>query len=215
MHTLSTVPPTGLLGASIRPQGNPRMKPLLLISMLLLTASVNAAAACPPLLNFNLADIDGKVRNLCAYAGKVVLVVNTASQCAYTGQYKGLQALSDKFGSQGLVVLGFPANDFGGQEPGSNARIKNFCEVGYQVDFPLFAKSGVTQANANPLHEALAKATGERPRWNFHKYLIDRSGTRALSFASQVDPESKEMLRAVESLLKAGPVTAQRAEAGK
>jgi glutathione peroxidase len=191
------------------------MKRMLFIATLLLTASVNAAAACPPLLNFNLADIDGKVRNLCTYAGKVVLVVNTASQCAYTGQYKGLQALSDKYGPQGLVVLGFPANDFGGQEPGSNARIKNFCEVGYQVDFPLFAKSGVTQANANPLHEALAKATGERPRWNFHKYLIDRSGTRALSFASQVDPESKEMLRAVESLLKARPVTAQRAEAGK
>jgi glutathione peroxidase len=190
------------------------MKRMLFIATLLLTASVNAAAACPPLLNFNLADIDGKVRNLCTYAGKVVLVVNTASQCAYTGQYKGLQALSDKYGPQGLVVLGFPANDFGGQEPGSNARIKNFCEVGYQVDFPLFAKSGVTQANANPLHEALAKATGERPRWNFHKYLIDRSGTRALSFASQVDPESKEMLRAVESLLKARPVTAQRAEAG-
>lgn len=191
------------------------MKRMLFIATLLLTASVNAAAACPPLLNFNLADIDGKVRNLCTYAGKVVLVVNTASQCAYTGQYKGLQVLSDKYGPQGLVVLGFPANDFGGQEPGSNARIKNFCEVGYQVDFPLFAKSGVTQANANPLHEALAKATGERPRWNFHKYLIDRSGTRALSFASQVDPESKEMLRAVESLLKARPVTAQRAEAGK
>lgn len=191
------------------------MKHLLFIATLLLTASVNAAPNCPPLLDFSLADIDGKTRNLCTHAGKVVLVVNTASQCAYTGQYKGLQALSDKYGPQGLVVLGFPANDFGGQEPGSNARIKNFCEVGYQVDFQLFAKSGVTQANANPLHEALAKVTGERPRWNFHKYLIDRSGTRALSFASQVDPESKEMLRAIESLLKARPGQSPRAEAGK
>jgi len=178
------------------------MKPILFIATLLLAASVNAAPACPPLLNFGLTDIDGETRNLCTYAGKVVLVVNTASQCGYTGQYKGLQALSDKYGPQGLVVLGLPANDFGGQEPGSNATIKNFCEVGYQVDFALFAKTGVTAANANPLHEALARATGERPRWNFHKYLIDRSGTRALSFASQVDPQSKEMVQAIESLLK-------------
>lgn len=178
------------------------MKPIIFITTLLLTTSLYAAPACPPLLNFSLTDIDGETRNLCTYAGKVVLVVNTASQCGYTGQYKGLQALSDKYGPQGLVVLGLPANDFGGQEPGSNAKIKNFCEVGYQVDFPLFAKTGVTEANANPLHEALARATGERPRWNFHKYLIDRSGTRALSFASQVDPQSKEMVQAIESLLK-------------
>lgn len=190
------------------------MKPILHIATLLLITSVNAAAACPPLLNFSLKDIDGENRNLCTYAGKVVLVVNTASQCGYTGQYKGLQALSDKYGPQGLVVLGLPANDFGGQEPGSNATIKNFCEVGYQVDFELFAKTGVTAANANPLHEALARATGERPRWNFHKYLIDRSGTRALSFASQVEPQSKEMMQAIESLLKAKSVkpTLTRAE---
>jgi glutathione peroxidase len=191
------------------------MNLMLLIATLPLTASVNAALACPPLLNFSLTDIDGETRNLCAYAGKVVLVVNTASQCGYTGQYKGLQALSDKYGPQGLVVLGLPANDFGGQEPGSNAKIKNFCEVGYQVDFPLFAKTGVTEANANPLHEALAKATGERPRWNFHKYLIDRSGTRALSFASQVEPQSKEMVQAIESLLKAKPVPAQLSQKEK
>lgn len=179
------------------------MNPVLFVVMLLVSAGVNAAPACPPLLDFNLTDIDGKDRNLCTYAGKVVLVVNTASQCGYTGQYKGLQALSDQYGPQGLVVLGLPANDFGGQESGSNATIKNFCEVGYKVDFPLFAKTGVTAANANPLHEALANATGERPRWNFHKYLIDRSGTRALSFASHVDPQSKQMLQAIESLLKA------------
>jgi glutathione peroxidase len=178
------------------------MKPILFIATLMLASGVNAAPTCPPLLNFSLTDIDGKTRNLCTYAGKVVLVVNTASQCGYTGQYKSLQALSDKYGPQGLVVLGFPANDFGGQEPGSNATIKNFCEIGYQVDFALFAKTGVTAANANPLHEALAKATGVRPHWNFHKYLIDRSGTHALSFASQVDPQSTEMVQTIESLLK-------------
>ena len=196
------------------------MNPMLFIATLLFTASVSAAPACPPLLNFSLTDIDGETRNLCAYAGKVVLVVNTASQCGYTGQYKGLQALYDKYGPQGLVVLGLPANDFAGQEPDNNVKIKNFCEVGYQVKFPLFAKTGVTAANANPLHNALAQATGDRPRWNFHKYLIDRSGTHALSFASQVEPQSKEMVQAIESLLKAKPGHAKlsqttRSEAGK
>ena len=160
----------------------------LLFSALMLSAAVNAAPTCPPLLNHHLKDIDGQMQSLCAYHGKVVLVVNTASQCGYTGQYNGLQALYKKYGRQGFVVLGFPANDFGGQEPGGNAAIKDFCESRYQVDFPLFAKVGVTAANANPFYEALAKATGERPRWNFHKYLIDRIGMRALSFGSQVDP---------------------------
>jgi glutathione peroxidase len=182
-------------------------KPLIvttgIFAALLLTAAVNAAPVCPPLLNHTLRDIGGETRSLCAYVGKVVLVVNTASQCGYTGQYKGLQALYDKYGSQGFVVLGFPANDFGGQEPGSNAKIQDFCEINYQVDFPLFAKVGVTADNANPFHEALAKATSERPRWNFHKYLIDRTGMRALSFASQVDPESKEIVQAIESMLQA------------
>ena len=178
------------------------MKRFSLIAALFMSSHAFAAPACPTLLNHSLPDIDGKLQNLCHYAGKVVLVVNTASQCGYTGQYKGLQALSDKYGKQGLVVLGFPANDFAGQEPGSNAKIKNFCEVQFKVDFPLYSKVGVTAANANPLHEALAKATGERPRWNFHKYLIDRSGMRARSFASHVEPESKEMVQAIESMLK-------------
>lgn len=179
------------------------MKTALLLSTLLLTSAAQAAPGCPPLLDHTMKDIDGTMQSLCAYAGKVVLVVNTASQCGYTGQYKGLQALHEKYGGQGLVVLGFPANDFGGQEPGSNAAIKDFCESNYQVDFPLFSKVGVTAANANPLHAALAKATGERPRWNFHKYLIDRSGTRALSFATRVDPESKEIVQAIETMLEA------------
>ena len=185
------------------------MKAALLLSALLLASAAQAASDCAPLLNHTLKDIDGTMQSLCAHTGKVVLVVNTASQCGYTGQYKGLQALHEKYGRQGLVVLGFPANDFGGQEPGSNPTIKDFCESHYQVDFPLFSKVGVTAANANPLHEALAKATGERPRWNFHKYLIDRSGTHALSFASRVDPESKEIVRAIESLLEASPTPNQ------
>ena len=181
------------------------MKTALLLSAMLLTSAAHAAPACPPLLNHALKDIDGTKQSLCAYAGKVVLVVNTASQCGYTGQYQGLQALHQKYGRQGLVVLGFPANDFGGQEPGSNATVKDFCESNYQVDFALFSKVGVTAANANPFHEGLAKATGERPSWNFHKYLIDRSGTRVLSFASRVEPESKAIVQAIETMLKASP----------
>ena len=191
------------------------MKAPFLLAALLLTMSVHAAPACPPLLDARLKDIDGHPRNLCDYAGKVVLVVNTASQCGYTGQYEGLQALSDRYGPQGLVVLGLPANDFAGQEPGSDAQIKNFCESRFQVDFQLFAKTGVTAANANPLHEALARATGERPAWNFHKYLIDRSGTRALSFPSRVEPQSKEMVQAIESLLEAKPAQARLPQGGK
>jgi glutathione peroxidase len=174
-----------------------------LLAALLFSAASHAAPACPPLLNHTLKDIDGQPQSLCAYHGKVILVVNTASNCGYTGQYKGLQALYDKYRSQGFVVLGFPANDFGGQEPGSNAAIKDFCETSYAVEFPLFAKVGVVAANANPFHEGLARSTGERPQWNFHKYLIDRSGTRAQSFASQVAPESKELVQAIESMLKA------------
>jgi glutathione peroxidase len=185
------------------------MKPAFIVAALLLSASAHAAPACPPLLDHTLKDIDGTMQNLCAYAGKVVLVVNTASQCGYTGQYQGLQALHQKYGKQGLVVLGFPANDFGGQEPGSNTTIKDFCESNYAVDFPLFSKVGVKAANANPLHEGLAQATGERPSWNFHKYLIDRSGTRALSFASRIEPQSRDMVQAIESLLKVQPAPLQ------
>ena len=170
---------------------------------LLMTSLVHATPACPPLLNHTLKDIDGQPQSLCAYHGKVILVVNTASNCGYTSQYKGLEALNDKNGKQGLVVLGFPANDFGGQEPGSNAAIKDFCETNYEVSFPMFSKVGVGASNANPLHEALARATGVRPAWNFHKYLIDRSGMRAQSFPSAVDPESREMIQAIEGLLKA------------
>lgn len=181
-------------------------------TLLLMTLGLSGAHAgepCPALLDHSLKDIEGTPRNLCAYAGRVVMVVNTASQCGYTGQYKGLQALYEKYRKEGFVVLGFPANDFGGQEPGSNASIKNFCESNYQVDFPLFAKVGVLASNANPLHEALARATGERPRWNFHKYLIDRSGRQVRSFPSAVEPESKEIVQAIESMLKA-PVAAQQ-----
>jgi glutathione peroxidase len=139
-------------------------------------------------------------QSLCEYAGSVVLVVNTASECGYTPQYEGLEALYRKYRSRGLVVLGFPSNDFGGQEPGSNREIAAFCVNQYAIDFPMFAK---TELKSNPLYAELAKATGAAPRWNFHKYLIDRSGRQVLSFDTRVEPDDPKLVSAIEKLLAA------------
>ena len=156
-------------------------------------------AACPALLDREINTILEKPQSLCEYAGKVVLVVNTASQCGYTPQYEGLEALYKRYRDRGLVVLGFPTNDFGGQEPGSNKDIAAFCVNQYAIDFPMFAK---TELKKNPLYSELAKATGTAPRWNFHKYLIDRSGKQVLSFDTRVDPNDPKFLAAIEKLLK-------------
>jgi glutathione peroxidase len=162
-----------------------------------------ASASCPALLNQKFEALQGGNRDMCEYAGKVVLVVNTASYCGYTKQYEGLQAIYDKYRDRGLVVVGFPANDFGKQEPGSNAEVADFCERTYKVKFPMMAKTSVVEGTANPLHEALAKTTGQRPKWNFHKYLIGRDGTTVASFPSKVDPESPEIKAEIERLLVA------------
>ena len=169
---------------------------LFLISLVLLTG--NAMAACPALLDRTMDTIHEKPQSLCQYAGKVVLVVNTASQCGYTPQYDGLEALYRRYRERGLVVLGFPSNDFGGQEPGSNKEIETFCVNQYAIDFPMFAK---TELKRNPLYTDLAKATGAAPRWNFHKYLIDRSGREVQSFDTKVDPNDPKLLAAIERLL--------------
>lgn len=155
-------------------------------------------AACPALLDRKLDDIHDQPQSLCDYSGQVVLVVNTASQCGYTPQYDGLEALYRKYRERGLVVLGFPSNDFGGQEPGSNKEIEAFCVNQYAIDFPMFAK---TELKKNPLYTDLAKATGAAPRWNFHKYLIDRSGREVQSFDTKVDPNDPKLLAAIERLL--------------
>ena len=155
-------------------------------------------AACPALLDRTVDTIHEKPQSLCEYAGKVVLVVNTASQCGYTPQYDGLEALYRRYRERGLVVLGFPSNDFGGQEPGSNKEIETFCVNQYAIDFPMFAK---TELKRNPLYTDLAKATGAAPRWNFHKYLIDRSGREVQSFDTKVDPNDPKLLAAIERLL--------------
>ena len=145
---------------------------------------------------------DEKAQSLCQYSGKVALVVNTASYCGFTPQYKGLEALHARYKDRGLVVLGFPSNDFS-QETGSNKDIAEFCESTFGVKFPMFSKSSVTGAQANPLFRQLAKTTGTAPGWNFHKYLISRDGRTVTSFNSQIDPEDRAFVREVEKLLAA------------
>ena len=169
---------------------------LFLTSLLFFASS--AMAACPPLLDRKMDTILDQPQSLCEYAGKVVLVVNTASECGYTPQYEGLEALYKKYRERGLVVLGFPSNDFGGQEPGSNKEIAAFCVNQYAIDFPMFAK---TELKKNPLYAELVKATGTAPRWNFHKYLVDRSGRQVLSFDTRVAPDDPKLVSALEKLL--------------
>ena len=174
----------------------------LMLPTLFAVPPADAAAQCS-LLSHKVDNILGEKEDLCRYAGQVVLVVNTASYCGYTPQYKGLQALNERYKSKGLVILGFPSNDFGAQEPGSNKEIADFCDRTYAVKFPMFGKTAVKDAGRTPLYDDLAKVTGERPKWNFHKYLIARDGRTVASFPSKVDPESKEFVAKVEEYLSA------------
>ena len=161
-----------------------------------------APAACPALLKHEFARLQDDVpQNLCQYAGKVVLVVNTASYCGFTRQYEGLEALYAKYQSRGLVVLGFPSNDFGKQEPGSAKEIADFCFNTYGVKFPMFAKTEVSGSKRNPLYAELFQATKAEPKWNFHKFLIDRSGKPVASFVSNVEPENVTVTSAIEKAL--------------
>jgi glutathione peroxidase len=154
--------------------------------------------------DFEFTSIDGKPLKLSDFNGKAVLVVNTASACGFTPQYKGLEALWRKYKDRGLVVLGVPSNDFGAQEPGSEAGVKNFCSTHYDVTFPMTAKNAVIGPNAHPLYKWIAAQAGEAaaPRWNFHKYLIGPKGELAGAFPSKVAPESAALLDAVETALK-------------
>jgi glutathione peroxidase len=161
------------------------------------------AAACPAILQQQFARLqDDSPQNLCQYAGRAVLVVNTASYCGFTSQYQGLEALYAQYEKRGLVVLGFPSNDFGKQEPGSSKEIADFCFNTYGVKFPMFSKAVVSGPGKNTLYAALEKATGASPQWNFHKYLIDRSGRLITSFASNVEPQDPRLLSALERALQ-------------
>jgi glutathione peroxidase len=159
--------------------------------------------ACPALLDFELRPLGGKEpARLCeAYAGKVLLVVNTASKCGYTPQYEGLEALYELYRERGFVVLGFPSNDFANQEPGTAQEIQDFCRLTYGVRFPMFEKTRAAQPDASPLYRALGEAAGEYPRWNFHKYLLDRDGRLVGSYRSAVEPDDPELVRKIEELL--------------
>jgi glutathione peroxidase len=159
-----------------------------------------------PVLNFTVDSLAGKPVDLSRYQGKVVLVVNVASECGYTPQYQGLQKLHDKYAREGLAVLGFPSNDFGKQEPGSNAQIAEFCAKNYGVKFDMFAKVTVKGKEACPLYKFLtAKETNPRfagpVKWNFQKYLISRGGEVVARFDSEVEPESEEVVKAITAEL--------------
>ena len=151
-------------------------------------------------LRFTLPRLNGKPDDLSRYGGKVVLVVNTASECGFTPQFEGLEALWRERRDDGLVVLGFPANDFA-QEPGSNKEIAEFCRTTYGIEFPLFEKASAGKLAANPLYADLIRRSGQAPQWNFHKYLVDRQGRVVASFASDVKPEDKRITSAMEKLL--------------
>jgi glutathione peroxidase len=168
----------------------------------LLGGTARAQGACPALLQHRFNRLqDDKPQDLCQYAGKVLLVVNTASKCGFTPQYEGLEALHAQLAPRGLVILGFPSNDFGGQEPGSAKEIAELCFNTYGVKFPMFAKTVVKGPQANAFYKALAKASGDTPGWNFHKYLVDRLGRVAGSFGSMVAPQSRQLLAALEKAL--------------
>lgn len=166
-------------------------------------ASEALSSSCPPALNFTVKELGGeKAVNLCQeYLGKVVLVVNTASKCGFTPQYDGLEALYSQYKERGFVVIGFPSNDFGQQEPGGENQIKDFCRLTYGVKFPMYGKTKVRQDNADPLYQTLGTLAKQFPQWNFHKYLIDRKGALVASFESKVEPQSEAVVKAIEMQL--------------
>lgn len=182
---------------------------LALMVLLPLAASAQPAQAtpsCPALLNHQFPRLqDDAPQNLCQYAGKVVLVVNTASYCGYTHQYEGLEALYAKYQARGLVVLGFPSNDFGQQEPGTSKQIADFCFNTYGVKFPMFNKTEVVGPKRNALYAQLYEATRSAPKWNFHKYLIGRDGRVIASYPSKVEPGDPALVTSLETALQQQP----------
>ncbi len=178
------------------------MKPFALIALVSLLQMVTAYAGS--IYDVPLKDINGKDTTLAAYKGKVLLIVNVASHCGFTPQYKGLEASYKKYADQGFVVLGFPCNQFGGQEPGSNEEIKQFCTSKYDVTFPLFDKIEVNGPNRHPLYVMLAGPDSPFPgniTWNFNKFLIGKDGKILKRFDSKVTPGSPELTQAVETAL--------------
>jgi glutathione peroxidase len=181
------------------------MKPsLLLLGLAAMSTTAGAETkTCSSLLDLEVRRLAGEeVVNLCdAYQGQVILVVNTASKCGFTSQYEGLEKLYRTYRDRGLVVLGFPSNDFANQEPGSEQEIQKFCRMTYSVEFPMFEKVSVKKGQAAPLFERLAAAGAPYPKWNFYKYLIDRNGNLVDHYISTTKPDSGKVVKAIESLL--------------
>jgi glutathione peroxidase len=166
----------------------------------------DASFAASTIYNFSLPSIEGKPMPLSDFKGKVILMVNVASQCGYTPQYTALESLYEKYEDQGFVIVGFPANNFGAQEPGTNEEIKTFCSRKYSVKFPLYSKISVKGADQAPLYQYLTQqkdsSIGGEIKWNFTKFLVDREGHVVQRFEPAVTPDSKEVVDAVEKLLK-------------
>jgi glutathione peroxidase len=172
------------------------MKSLLaLLALLVMTAIASAA----DLSSIPLKTIDGKDASLKDYTGKVVLIINVASECGYTGQYAGMQALHDKYAAKGFTVLGFPCNDFGGQEPGSESDIKQFCTNRYSVTFPMFSKVKITGEGKHPLFAELT--VGKDVQWNFEKFLLGKDGKLISRYGSDAEPEGGDIEAAVKTAL--------------
>jgi len=180
----------------------PAMKSLTLLTMLVLMQTMSLLAG--PIEQIPIKDIDGKDTSLNAYKGKVLLVVNVASKCGLTPQYKGLESIHEKYKDKGFTVLGFPCNQFAGQEPGTNEEIKQFCSSKYNVTFPLFDKIDVNGPNRHPLYVALAGKESPYPgdiKWNFGKFLIGRDGKIIKRFEPKTAPDSPEIVQAIEAAL--------------
>lgn len=179
------------------------MRPALAAVVLLASLSLPAAErkVSMSLHEITLHTLSGKPQSLGTYQGKVVLAVNVASECGFTPQYAGLQKLYTEYKDRGLVILGFPCNQFGGQEPGTAAQIETFCQTNYGVTFPLFEKLDVKGARQAPVYQFLTAKHGE-PKWNFHKYLVGKDGQVIQAFDSKVAPDSAELKAAIESALK-------------
>ena len=175
---------------------------LLFIAMSLLGNNVNADYN-KLAYDFNFKDLDGSNLSLSEYKGKVIIVVNVASQCGFTSQYEDMQKVWDKYQSKGVVMLGVPSNDFGKQEPGSNEDIKNFCEVKFGISFPMTEKVSVKGSEAHPFYIWAKENHGKSavPKWNFHKIIIDKNGKIAETFTSITNPSSKKFIKALEKLI--------------
>jgi len=166
------------------------------------TTATTPGAQAESMYSLTVMGIDGTSRDLAAWRGKVVLIVNTASECGFTKQYDGLQKIQEQYAARGFDVLGFPCNDFGGQEPGSAKEIEKFCSTKYHVTFPLFAKVSVKAgANQSPLYAWLGGATGKLPGWNFGKYLVGKDGKPIAFWSSSTEPEDAEVVAAIEKAL--------------